>query len=455
MSIETVVIDISSCEETSQALGLSEMTSTVLVRSQADVIKSSRPENFILDAYNNCITRCVRGRDGSEHQSFMKITRGLSHKNLSLQSQLSDLYDSRFLACKQWPEVEEKDGAIRSVDLFSGIGAMSLGVWECCRAIGRAFTPVWAIDSSDDVMRLYNSNFGTKFKAHPIETDLDSQVGAKLSQRERRLKATIGKVDIAVGGPPCQGHSNLNNHTRRRDPRNALYLRMVRFAEVVMPENLIIENVSDVVRDHVGVVDIAKRRLEGLGYYVDLGTIDLSAIGVPQRRKRHFLVASLQHKCKIDEIVDRYCSPQRSVRWAIEDLLSVADRQTIDVPSKVTPTNCSRIDFLFKNRLYDLPNERRPDCHRLKQHSYKSVYGRLRWDSPAQTITSGFTSMGQGRYVHPARKRTLTPHEAARLQFIPDFFTIGEERGRTALAEAIGNAVPMKAVYILALELLR
>jgi DNA (cytosine-5)-methyltransferase 1 len=63
--------------------------------------------------------------------------------------------------------------------------------------------------------------------------------------------------------------------------------------------------------------------------------------------------------------------------------------------------------------------------------------------------------MGQGRYVHPRLKRTLTPHEAARLQFIPDFFAFPEDMKRTALAQMIGNAVPAKLTYVMALELLR
>jgi DNA (cytosine-5)-methyltransferase 1 len=70
------------------------------------------------------------------------------------------------------------------------------------------------------------------------------------------------------------------------------------------------------------------------------------------------------------------------------------------------------------------------------------MYGRLLWDEPAQTITTGFGSMGQGRFVHPGRPRTLTPHEAARLQTFPDFFTFRKARTRHALARMIGNAVP-------------
>jgi DNA (cytosine-5)-methyltransferase 1 len=83
------------------------------------------------------------------------------------------------------------------------------------------------------------------------------------------------------------------------------------------------------------------------------------------------------------------------------------------------------------------------------------MYGRLHWDRPAQTITSGYGSMGQGRYVHPRERRTLTPHEAARLQMIPDFFDFSDARSRGAWARMIGNAAPWKLAYAFALEMLR
>jgi DNA (cytosine-5)-methyltransferase 1 len=101
-----------------------------------------------------------------------------------------------------------------------------------------------------------------------------------------------------------------------------------------------------------------------------------------------------------------------------------------------------------------VPYERRPDCHRNGGHTYKSVYGRLHWDRPAQTITTGFSSVGQGRFVHPRRPRTITPHEAARLQFIPDFFRFGSA-ARGELTTMIGNAVPPRATFAMVLALLR
>lgn len=95
----------------------------------------------------------------------------------------------------------------------------------------------------------------------------------------------------------------------------------------------------------------------------------------------------------------------------------------LDTPSQPTIVNRRRIEWLFQNDKHNLPNPERPLCHR-DDHSYLSMYGRLWWDKPAQTITSGFGCMGQGRFVHPLRPRTLAPHEAARLQFLPDFLDV-------------------------------
>ena len=144
----------------------------------------------------------------------------------------------------------------------------------------------------------------------------------------------------------------------------------------------------------------------------------------------------------------------RTVRWAISDLMR-CNGAPLDQPRQISVENQKRISFLFRNAIYDSPDSLRPPCHRLKAHTYKSVYGRMRWDEPAQTLTSGFTSMGQGRYVHPEHPRTITPHEAARLQFIPDFFQLDDHCCISWIAQMIANAVPMKMTYILVLELLR
>lgn len=149
-----------------------------------------------------------------------------------------------------------------------------------------------------------------------------------------------------------------------------------------------------------------------------------------------------------------YSVAPRSMAWACEDLARESNDKCFSSPSTPSQWNQKRIDYLFDHDIYELPDSQRPDCHRLKKHSYKSVYGRLDWTSPVPTITSGFGSMGQGRFVHPSLRRTLTPHEAARLQFFPDFFRF-EGIGRAALQTMIGNAVPSRLSFVIALELLR
>jgi DNA (cytosine-5)-methyltransferase 1 len=133
--------------------------------------------------------------------------------------------------------------------------------------------------------------------------------------------------------------------------------------------------------------------------------------------------------------------PGRTVDWAIRDLEDVDAQTLFDTASVPTEENETRMKWLLKNGSFDLPNPMRPKCHH-DAHSYVSMYGRLRWGAPAQTITSGFGSMGQGRFVHPGAPRTITPHEAARLQFLPDFMEFSLAEKRTDLATMIGNAVP-------------
>jgi DNA (cytosine-5)-methyltransferase 1 len=145
-------------------------------------------------------------------------------------------------------------------------------------------------------------------------------------------------------------------------------------------------------------------------------------------------------------VANKFAYAPRTVRWAIGDLHRARSDGAFDQASVPTAVNRRRIDFLFDRGVYELPDRERPACHAPGGHTYKAVYGRLRWDNPGPTITTGFGCMGQGRFVHPAARRTLTPHEAARLQFFPDFFEFGE-RGRGDYQQLIGNAVPPKLAY--------
>jgi DNA (cytosine-5)-methyltransferase 1 len=336
---------------------------------------------------------------------------------------------------------------LRIADLFSGCGGISLGAAEACRALGIPQRFVLASDIYRPAIDVYRHNFRPEHAiAAPIEAQIDGGLGGGVTDAERELRRRVGRVDLVVSGPPCQGHSDLNNHTRREDPKNQLVLRVVRFAEVFEPAHVLIENVQGIRHDRLGALSRAKAWLRRLGYEVTDAVISASEVGVPQMRRRYFLFASRSQIRPLERLTSCFSSVATTTRWAIGDLCRAPSETDFDLPSTPTPVNRRRIDYLFDNDLSDLPDHQRPDCHAGGGHSYKAVYGRLKWDEPAPTITTGFGCMGQGRFVHPSDRRTLTPHEAARLQFFPDFFDFGQRR-RGEYQQLIGNAVPPRLAY--------
>lgn len=337
---------------------------------------------------------------------------------------------------------------------------MSIGLEEAARRHKRALEVPLAIDIDGDVIGLYHSNlpYSTTLTVD-VTTLLNGQIGAPPTPGETVLQKTVGQVDVLLGGPPCQGHSDLNNHTRRKDPKNDLYLVMARAAEVLAPKVVVVENVATVVHDEGEVVDVTRKALSTMGYRVAGRVLDLRRLGVPQRRRRYLLLASKLGEIDPAVVLERLANDNqhadRTVRWAIEDLVDSPETSRFDTASRPSPESVKRMAHLFDNDLYDLPNSERPKCHRDFEHTYVSMYGRLRWDEPAQTITTGFGSMGQGRYVHPSRRRTITPHEAARLQTFPDWFDFGSDTERGVLARMIGNAVPPLLMVALGTDIVR
>jgi DNA (cytosine-5)-methyltransferase 1 len=367
------------------------------------------------------------------------------------QHSLAASFDQAWLRHPRPPPVDSEAPVVRTVDLFSGCGALSLGAAEACRALGLRLAPALAVDLEPWAAETYQRNFPG---GRAVQDSVLSFLGPD-GPRQRELEDLAGRVDLLIGGPPCQGHSDLNNHTRRDDPKNELYNSMARYAALLEPRWILIENVPGAQHDRSGVVQRTWVELAALGYRLSGGVLQGVEIGVPQRRRRYFMLASRDRQPPaVADIQRALARPPRPLAWALGDLLDTPRSDgPYDSPSTHHPRNQRRIDYLFANDLHDLPDEQRPACHRDKPHSYKSVYGRMRWDEPAQTITTGFGSCGQGRFVHSLRPRTLTPHEAARVQFIPDFFDFDRQR-RGALQAMIGNAVPPRMAYALCLALM-
>ena len=364
------------------------------------------------------------------------------------------LFDLAWLTSKTMPQPQDLRGEFRIVDLFCGCGGLTLGVREAAFALGYGFRSVFASDINKSALDLYVRNFHPDIADNfPIEQHIDGNLGENFTEAEQHFVDKVGRIDMLVAGPPCQGNSDLNNHTRRDDPKNLLYLRAVRCVEVLMPNSVIIENVPGVLHEKHGVLQTAIAHLKGLGYSVSNGVIPMKSIGVAQNRKRMVLIASKCGNVNIEKTIEEATVRERPLSWACADLLDAYD--TTDVfnsSANHSDENKRRIHYLFEHDIHDLPNSERPDCHRLKPHAYVAVYGRMYWDIPSPTITGGFGSCGQGRFVHPLRERTLTPHEAARVQFFPDFFDFNGVL-RRELQQVIGNAVPAKAGFVVALPL--
>lgn len=347
------------------------------------------------------------------------------------------------------PRLEDGAPSLTLVDLFAGCGGITLGISQAAHDHGIATDVALAVDFETTAIDVYRTNFpeARRVELAPVEEFFDGPLGTPLTFRETRTRESTGAVDVLVGGPPCQGHSNLNNHTRRVDAKNALYLRMVRAAEVLRPRVLLVENVPAVLRDrHEGtsVVIRARQHLENLGYRVADDVVSVAALGVAQTRRRHLLLATLEGEVLPSDVFKQLegNAVQRDLEWAIGDLRDIDGGTALDRRPQAKAENLARMQWLLEHPdVYDLPNELRPKCHQ-GDHSYKSMYGQLQWSEPAQTITSGFGSIGQGRYMHPEQARALTAHEAARIQGFPDYFDFSACPTRTALATMIGNAVP-------------
>jgi DNA (cytosine-5)-methyltransferase 1 len=359
---------------------------------------------------------------------------------------------------------------IRMADLFCAAGGLTTGVRSAARSLGIESEVALAVDGDLQALEIYQHNHGPWLASG---TDVQSMVNFKVDGRgddarwgtwpaliEPHMAGYLANLDLLCAGPPCQGHSNLNNKTRRNDSRNLLYLTTVAFVVAVGARVCIIENVPEVLNDSNDVVRTARALLLKSGYRLDDKVLSADSFGVPQRRRRHFLVGirNYAHEFDLVELLRPFEMQGLTVRQGIGDLICIESSSPFDSNGKLSNDNVRRIDWLFENNAFDLIDKERPDCHQ-NGHTYPSNYGRIRWDAPAQTITTGFLSPGRGRFIHPSQRRTITPHEAARLQGFPDsymFEAAGHPSTRSLLSKVIGDAVPpllARAVALGALSL--
>jgi len=352
------------------------------------------------------------------------------------------------------------------LDLFCGGGGMSLGLSSGLQSLGFNPKMIGAVDLDASALSLVNAHFNPLFRcAHSVEDlisyaiDHSGNLSYFISDpkiMDPRLAQFAGKVDVLIGGPPCQGHSNLNNKTRRFDPRNLLYYIMPAVSIALDVPLVIIENVKGIESSAEDVLKISKTIFEKNGYFVAYFVLNASDYGVAQSRKRHFCIASKSDLGFLKANLDALKSDPLSfddVNASLPPL--VGNNPLLGLNSELSTDNKMRIDYLHKNSLFDLPNHVRPFCHQ-DGHTYPSVYGRIRPDEPVGTITTGFGSPGRGRFVHPHDARMINIREAGRLQSFPDWYwepTAGLDFSRSNFAKIVGDAVPPLLAEAIAISL--
>lgn len=328
------------------------------------------------------------------------------------------------------------------VDLFSGAGGFALGLEEPERLNGlgnlgyeglgfeeNTFETVLAVEHDDDTAETFRRNFNSEV----IEGDI----------REIESFAEWNDADIIVGGPPCQGFSNLNKTktAELEDERNTLWRHYMRAVEEIEPDVFLIENVPRFLKSAQGAR--AVEIVEDHGYTTVVDTLWAHDYGVPQKRKRAFVIGS---KLGVPFFPEPLDEPERTVEDAIGDLPKEPTGENWHVPRQhVTELSKKRMEHVPPggNRT-DIPKELLPDCW-IDKRGGTDLFGRLWWDRPSVTIRTEFYKPEKGRYLHPESNRSITIREGARLQTFPDDFEfVG---ARTRVAPQIGNAVPPKLSY--------
>ncbi len=366
------------------------------------------------------------------------------------------------------PKPEKQSGqTLKTVDLFCGAGGLALGLKQLSSEIGLSVVAEAIVDQDAEATRVYSANHQTQHRStKSVSSLIDHTIRGKGGSAEylyppelldERFSGLVGNIDIVLAGPPCKGHSNLNNTSQGDDRRNSLYLTVPSIAIALGAPAVIIENVPEVIHDNAQVVQTTKRLLRASGYTVETEVLSASSMGWPQNRRRHFLVARKdQPPLSLGHVSEQLGDEKtRSLWWAIGDLEEHSSSSPMDSVTELSSQNRRRIQWLFENDEYDLALAQRPESHR-DGTSYTSVYGRLRKDDPSPTITTGFLSPGRGRFIHPTQRRVITPREAARIQGFPDTYDFvvdpDSKPYRNELSKWIGDAVPMPLGYAASLS---
>jgi DNA (cytosine-5)-methyltransferase 1 len=334
------------------------------------------------------------------------------------------------------------------IDLFAGCGGLTAGF------VRLGYTPILAVEHNLHAAATYALNFGEGHTRWGDVAALDD----------------IPPADVVIGGPPCQGFSNLGSRSVD-DPRNQLWKQFLRVVQAARPRVFVIENV-DRFRSSAEFALLLEQADHGMiaDYTLAHGLLQAADHGVPQRRARTIVIGSRVGPIALPAPTHPK-GTWRTVRDAIADLpqrpgTTELPATTVELFGSRVPGPFKGLDLHFGRRprelslrrydcvppgggRFDLPDDLLPRCWRDKPTGTTDVMGRMRWDQPSLTIRTEFFKPEKGQYLHPqwepdpARRvnRVITHLEAALLQQFPDaFLWCGS---KIEIAKQIGNAVPV------------
>ena len=333
------------------------------------------------------------------------------------------------------------------IDLFAGVGGLSYGFSQI-----DDFNIIAANEIEKDISIAYTLN-------HPGVKMLNCDI---TELTEERILEAIGdaKIDLIVGGPPCQSYSTLGK--RQMDDRANLFMQYKRILSIVRPKAFVFENV-------VGILSMDKGKLfkniqaqfAELGYELKHQVLDAVDFGVPQHRERVILVGYLGENPFEFPLPTHGegLRPYVTLRDAIGDLPVLQSGEskfeyqsdiTNDFLRFVRTSGCNLTEHTApKNGEHlirimqalkdgqckdDLPEDIRP------KSGYGNTYAKLWWDRPSTTITRNFACPSSSRCIHPRDSRAMSIREGARLQSFPDDYQFYGSDGMKRLE--IGTAVP-------------
>jgi len=336
---------------------------------------------------------------------------------------------------------------MRTIELFCGCGGMSVGLKNA------GFDIVYANDINEDALKTYRKNFPE------VHVECKDIMTVRPNDIKKKLK--LKKIDLIVAGTPCQGFSTSGKRNPN-DPRNKLFRQLFKFVNNFKPKFFVMENVSGLLSMEEGkVFKKITKSFEGIGYHIQHDVLTASDFGIPQHRKRVFIVGSRKKFRKSKLFPRKQKRKTVTVRDAISDLsfLGIGEssskyhsrpktkyQKLMRKNSRVLHNHESaRHSKKIQNRFAAIPIGMDGRNFFRKPRTSKRDLFKLHPKKPSRTITTLPED-----FIHYEKNRIHTVRELARLQSFPDSFeflgprTTGGKQRKYSCPQytQVGNAVP-------------